>query len=47
VGAFRLLRGRRPHLGAYTFVRARKCREPERGKPAWLYRSYPKEELEP
>ena len=42
-----LLRFRADDLGQYVFVRARATSEPGAGKPAFLYRSYPAEELDP
>ena len=36
----------RADLGQYLFVRARKAQPPKTKKPAWLYRSYPENELE-
>ncbi len=32
-------------LGSYSFVRAKKARAPNLLKPAWLYRSYPAEDV--
>jgi SAM-dependent methyltransferase len=32
-------------IGAYSFFRAVKVSEPARGRPRWLYRSYPEHEL--
>lgn len=37
---------RRTDLGQYLFVRARKERAPRDKRPAWLYRSYPADQLE-
>ena len=42
-----LLRSRQADLGQYVFVRARAATEPGPGKPSFLYRSYPPDELEP
>ena len=42
-----MLHFRRLDLGQYLFVRARATSEPGAGKPSFLYRSYPPEELDP
>jgi SAM-dependent methyltransferase len=41
----RTLLNRADDLGHYLFVRARKQHAPRKAKPAWLYRSYPADEL--
>lgn len=40
-----LIEQRPDKLGQYTFIRATNRHEPQRKKPAWLYRSYPSEEV--
>jgi SAM-dependent methyltransferase len=46
LAACRVLLNRADDLGQYLFVRARKQHAPRKKKPAWLYRSYPVEDLE-
>jgi SAM-dependent methyltransferase len=45
--ALDLLHGPPSGLGASSFVRTRKARAPDLLKPAWLYRSYPVDEVSP
>ena len=41
-----LVRSREYDLGQYLFVRARNSESTKKGRPAWLYRSYPPGELQ-
>ena len=42
-----LLSNRLPDLGQYHFTRSRKAQAPNVLRPAWLYRSLPKEQMDP